>query len=104
MISELENPAKRNEEWVAPGMFIMQSRHTKTKLFNQGNSYCINQPHYIKYYQINVPVIAKDKDWKQSYNGWKNIKQDNCKNSVIHLYSWQNVFTKFWDHVPNIIL
>lgn len=42
MISELENPAKRNEEWVAPGMFIMQSRHTKTKLFNQGNSYCIN--------------------------------------------------------------
>lgn len=94
MISELENPAKGNEEQVVPGMFSLQSRYTKTKLFNQGSSYCINQSYYIKYYQIIVPVVAKDKDWKQSYNGWKNIKQDNCENSVIHLFRQAKCFHK----------
>lgn len=77
MISELEDPAKRNEERFVPGILILQSRHTKPKLFNQGNCYCINQSHYIKNYQIIVTIVAKDKDWKQSYNGWKHIKQDN---------------------------
>lgn len=89
MTSEVENPAKIKAEW---GMFILQSRHAKTKLLNQGNSYCINQPYYMKYYQINIPVVANDKDWKQSYNEWKNIKQDNCKNSVIHLYMQAKCF------------
>lgn len=94
MISELEDPAKRNEEWFVPGMFVLQSRHTKPKLFNQDNCYCINQHYYIKYYQINVTIVAKDKDWKQSYNGQKHIKQCNCKTSVIHLYSQAKCFHK----------